>query len=59
MTSKTKKDEFQGIRSIINSNNEFKKIKNSAGDPLEKLYKAKDATIDTILKIKEDYDSVN
>ena len=56
MSSKTKKDDFQGIRSIINSNNEFKKIKNSAGDPLEKLYKAKDATIDTILKIKEDYD---
>ena len=28
MSSKTKKDDFQGIRSIINSNNEFKKIKN-------------------------------
>ena len=56
MSSKTKKDNFQGVRSIINSNNEFRKIKNSAGDPLEKLYKSKDAAIDAILKIQEDYD---
>lgn len=55
MNNKTKKDEFQGVRSIINSNNEFRKIKNSAGDPLEKLYKSRDVAIDTILKIQEDY----
>lgn len=56
MTDKIKKDEFQGIRSIINSNNEFRKIKNSAGNPLEKLRKLKNTTVNTILKIKEDYE---
>ena len=56
MTNKTKKDEFQGIRSVINSNNEFRKIKNSTGDRLEKLRKLKNATFNTILKIKEDYE---